>query len=479
MLWHDTFDREHGGRWRSFQRAFPDVSWRDALIRELKQYERRLVHRHELSSLGFLPLVPEDDWPTVLEMVVAHHKSIISGKPDGRGLLDLALDEGKPDLGPTLDRHLSDWDEWAPAASAVAASFGLDAQAVSRDQAAQAFEWAFEAVRAQPLGWSPWRGLLMSADHFASNYTDRAASRAEALFSQPDAAAVYGPAGTYAASEDYPLSLRDDEAADPRPHTLVVAPTGAGKTNFLFRRCRGRVFYTLPFQASINAMTQRVLKDLGDGADVRRLHAASGIGSEDGEEDVSLQRFPGAAVKVLTPHQIASVVFGTAGHEATALDLRGQDVVLDEVHTYGPLALSMVERLVRVLASLDCRVHVGTATIPKALRDLVVAALGGEGQVCEVRLMLDELDRYDRHTVEHVADEDAARVGGSRRPCETASVCSSSRTGSPEPRSGSRGPRPRSPTCRACSSTAGSDVATAPGSKTASASWPTTPARAS
>ena len=157
-------------------------------------------------------------------------------------------------------------------------------------------------------------------------------------------------------------------------------------------------------------MTQRVLDDLGDGADVRRLHAASGIGSEDGEEDVSLQRFPGAAVKVLTPHQIASVVFGTAGHEATALDLQGQDVVLDEVHTYGPLALPMVERLVRVLASLDCRVHVGTATIPAALRDLVVAALGGEEQVCEVRLTPGELDRYDRHTVEHVADEDAARA---------------------------------------------------------------------
>ncbi|MDT7858120.1 CRISPR-associated helicase Cas3' [Rubrivirga sp. S365] len=409
MLWHDTFDKKYGGRWRSFYRAFPDVPWRDAVVRELKAYERRVPHRHELSSLGFLPLIPREDWPAVLEMVVAHHKSV-AGDKSGRGLLDLALSEGRPDLGPTLDRHLSDWDDWAPAASAVAASFGLGVRDVSQDQAAQAFEWAFEAVRAQPLGWSPWRGLLMSADHFASNYADRAAGRAEALFSEPDAATVYGPEGQYAPSDDYPLSLRDDEAADPRPHTLVVAPTGAGKTNFLFRRCRGRVFYTLPFQASINAMTRRVLKDLGEDADVRRLHAASGIGSEDGEEDVSLQRFPGAAVKVLTPHQIASVVFGTAGHEATALDLRGQDVVLDEVHTYGPLALSMVERLVRVLASLGCRVHVGTATIPTALRNLVVTALGGGGRVCEVRLTEGELDRYDRHTVEHVADEGAARA---------------------------------------------------------------------
>jgi CRISPR-associated endonuclease/helicase Cas3 len=233
------------------------------------------------------------------------------------------------------------------------------------------------------------------------------------LFSDPRAADVYGPAGRYAPSNSYPLALRDTEAADRRPHTLVVAPTGAGKTNFLFRRCRRRVFYTLPFQASINAMAGRVRADLGDGADVRRLHAASGIGGpdeHDGEEDVRLQRLPGAAVKVLTPHQLAAVVFGTAGHEAVALDLSGQDVILDEVHTYGPLALSMVERLVRIAVSLGCRVHVGTATIPRALRDLIVAALGGETQVCEVRLTDAELDRYDRHEVEKVTDEDAARA---------------------------------------------------------------------
>lgn len=409
MLWHDTFCTEYGARSNAFEQAFPDVPWREALIQEIKAYDRRAPHRHELSSLGFLPLVPADDWPVVLELVVAHHKSVVGDK-SGRGLLDLAAEEGLPDLGPTLERHLSDWDAWAPAASAVAASFGLDTREVSRADAAAAFAWAFEAVQAQPRGWSPWRGLLMSADHFASAYTDDAARRADALFSKPAAATVYGPTGTYPPSDDYPLSRRDAEADDARPHTLVVAPTGAGKTNFLFRRCRGRVFYTLPFQASINAMARRVLKDLGEGADVRRLHAASGVEAAGGEEDVSLQRFPGAAVKVLTPHQIASVVFGTAGHEATALDLSGQDVILDEVHTYGPLALSMVERLVRVLASLGCRVHVGTATIPKALRNLVLAALGAEDHVCEVRLTDAELDRYDRHRVEHVADENVART---------------------------------------------------------------------
>jgi CRISPR-associated endonuclease/helicase Cas3 len=397
---------------KAYRDLLSDALWQKAVDREmrLRADPYAAPHRHELSSLGFLPLFSEADWPALVEMVVAHHKSVI-GDASRRGFLDLAAPEGLPHLDPVRDRHLTDWDIWAPAAVSVAAEFGFTSRPITQAEAAAAFERAFEIVQALPKRWSPWRGLLMSADHFGSAYADEANERAFELFSEPQVAEVYGPAGPYTPSDAYPLSLRDTEAADPRPHTLVVAPTGAGKTNFLFRRCRRRVFYTLPFQASINAMAERVRADLGEGADVRRLHAASGIGGpggRDGEEDVRLQRLPGAAVKVLTPHQLAAVVFGTAGHEAVALDLRGQDVILDEIHTYGPLALSMVERLVRIASSLGCRVHVGTATIPHALRDLIMAALGGEAQVCEVRLTDTELDRYDRHTVEKVEGEDAA-----------------------------------------------------------------------
>lgn len=400
---------------KAYRELVAEAPWRDAIEREMRLRTAdpdSALHRHEISSLGFLPLFPEADWPALVEMVVAHHKSII-GDESRRGFLDLAAPERLPCLDPVRDRHLADWDLWAPAAIAVAAEFGIEPHPIPQQEAAAAFERAFEIVQALPKRWSPWRGLLMSADHFGSAYADEAADRAARLFSDPQASKIYGPTGRYASSGAYPLSLRDNEAADSRPHTLVVAPTGAGKTNFLFRRCRKRVFYTLPFQASINAMADRVRADLGDKADVRRLHAASGVGgpeSGDGEEDVRLQRLPGAAVKVLTPHQLAAIVFGTVGHESIALDLQGQDVILDEVHTYGPLALSMVERFIRVSALLGCRVHVGTATIPQALRDLIVNALGGEEQVCEVRLTEDELDRYDRHSVEKVADEQAARA---------------------------------------------------------------------
>ncbi|MEO1630821.1 MAG: CRISPR-associated helicase Cas3', partial [Bacteroidota bacterium] len=397
----------------AFAARLDGAPWKEAVEREIRHRDNpnTFPHRHELSSLGFLPLFPADNWRTLIEMVVGHHKSVVDDV-SGRGFLDLMEPGGYPDPDLAVERHLQDWDLWAPAAAEVAEAFGVEVGEVSLDQAEAAFFEAYEIVRGLGKKRSDWRGLLMAADHFGSAFAHDAAENVAGLFGDPKAADVYGPEGRYAPSEDYPLSLRHAEAEDTRPHTLVVAPTGAGKTNFLFRRCRGRVFYTLPFQASINAMADRVRTDVGETADVRRLHAASGIGSDvgDSEEDVQLQRLPGAAVKVLTPHQLAAVVFGTAGHEAVALDLRGQDVILDEVHTYGPLALSMVERLVRVAASLECRVHVGTATIPKALSDVIVDVLGGSEAVSEVRLTDSELDRYDRHTVEKVDGEEAARM---------------------------------------------------------------------
>ncbi len=72
------------------------------------------------------------------------------------------------------------------------------------------------------------------------------------------------------------------------------------------KRCKGRVFYTLPFQASINAMYERfksVLKDTE--AEIHLLHAASALKVKVKQlEEKILQRHIGASVKVLTIHQL-------------------------------------------------------------------------------------------------------------------------------------------------------------------------------
>lgn len=352
-------------------------------------------HRHELSSLLVMPAFPEADWPALIDYVVAHHKSV---RHDARGLG--LLDYTRSGRGGCYDPEevfacMSEgWEEWAEPVLREVADPLLDTvhPAVPLETAWKAFRAALDHCERKPPGWSKRKGLLMAADHFASHFQEETAVRAARLFRVPDLRVFDRPHPLY------PLSMR--EAGDVRPHTLVVAPTGTGKTDYLLRRCRGRVFYTLPFQASINAMHARLVRALGPEADVRRVHAASRVTFErDVQEDIALQRHPGAAVKVLTPHQLAALAFGTFGHEALALDVAGQDVVLDEVHVYDDFAQAMVVAIVDALVRLECRVHIGTATIPTLLRQHLRTRLGGPEAVLEVELTPDELASFDRHVV--------------------------------------------------------------------------------
>lgn len=365
----------------------------------MEKYEWNYTHRHELSSLGFLPVLPESEWNTIIDMVVAHHKSIENDKRL-KGILDLEENERF-----WLENHLIDWEEWSPYGLQILEEFGLKTRHISKNEAEDALEYALEYCESKTWGWSPLRGLLMSADHFASAFIDDTITNLNDLFAIPDLSFYKNP---NRGSDLYPLSQIDTE--DKRPHTIVVAPTGAGKTDFLLKRCKGRIFYTLPFQASINAMYERIKKDIKNenpniDAKVRVLHSTSALMVEGDKEAESLQHFGGASIKVLTPHQLAAIIFGTAGYESTMLDLQGTDVILDEIHTYSDVGRSMVLEIVRTLLRLDCRIHIGTATMPSLLYNEVIKLLKEKGEVYEVKLADQILDGFDRHIVHKMEDE--------------------------------------------------------------------------
>ncbi|UPK72081.1 CRISPR-associated helicase Cas3' [Chitinophaga filiformis] len=351
------------------------------------------IHRHEISSLAFLPCFPASEWDILTDLVIAHHKSIIND-PGEKGILDLTR------FRDTLDNHLKDWEEWYIHGLEIIRHFGYSVKDIPREEAKAALEYVVSHCDKKKNGVSLLRGLLKSADHFASAFTHNTQQQLGSLFEIPDL--------TYYHSEKrkssiYPLSLLPSD--NTRKHTFVVAPTGAGKTDFLLRRCSRRVFYLLPFQASINAMWERIKENVPN-KDVRLLHATSRIVVKDNNDEQILQPLVGAAVKVLTPHQLAAVLFGIKGHESILLDLQETDIILDEIHTYSDFSMAMVLDLVKTLVRLNCNVHIGTATMPTTLYKKLSEILGGTDNIYEVKLPAPVLDTFDRHIIDKIAHED-------------------------------------------------------------------------
>lgn len=353
------------------------------------------IHRHELSSLAFLPAFPLEEWDTLIEMVVAHHKSI-TDDPRRRGILDIASCDRH-----WIDNHLQDWEEWSQYGIQILNKLGYTCTGINRDKARMALLYAVDYCKSQTFGWSAWRGLLMAADHFASAFTSYTPKELETTFEVPDLSAYFKPVRT---NPLYPLSLIGVD--DTRPHTLVVASTGAGKTDFLLKRCRGRIFYTLPFQASINAMWER-LKATIPNKDIRLLHATSKIVVGNNMEEKMLQPLIGSSIKVLTPHQLSSIIFGISGFESVILDIKGCDIILDEIHTYSDYSQAMVLEIVKALLRFGCRIHIGTATMPTALYNQLLEILGGKENVYEVKLSDETLDTFDRHQIFKLDKEDS------------------------------------------------------------------------
>ncbi len=366
----------------------------------MEKDEWNYTHRHELSSLGFLPIFPKNEWNAIIDMVVAHHKSIENDKRL-KGIIDLEENERF-----WLTNHLVDWEGWSSYGLQILDEFGIRTRMVSKEEAKEALEYTLEYCESKGWGWSPLRGLLMSADHFASAFIEQTQEKLQNLFTIPDLSFYRNPKR---GNELYPLSQIETE--NKKPHTIVVAPTGAGKTDFLLKRCQGRIFYTLPFQASINAMYERIKGDIQNEnpnveSKVRVLHSTSALLVKGNKEAETLQHFGGASIKVLTPHQLAAIVFGTAGYESIMLDLQGTDVILDEIHTYSDVGRSMVLEIVRTLLRLDCRIHIGTATMPSLLYNNVLELLKRHGEVYEVKLPDRILDKFDRHIVHKMEREE-------------------------------------------------------------------------
>jgi len=357
-------------------------------------------YRHEIGSIFFLSLLPKEIRDDVLEAIIAHHKSInisIREKDlgfNGRGILDLVENYDEENF----KNHIEDFDSWKNIAIDIlkALNIPLVKDSITIKEAKENYLYAIKKAKNYEVGISKWRGLLNTADHLSSALIEDVYYHLPFINTIPNLSYYHNRQ----LSDLYPLSKISVQ--DLKKHTIVVAPTGAGKTDFLLKRCTGRVMYTLPFQASINAMYKRIKSDIqmhNPFGNIGVQHASSMVVVENNNVyEKVIQNKAGHSLKVLTPQQMIAVTLGTKGYESIALDLMNCDVILDEIHVYSGEMQRILFKLVEVLKYLNCRIHIGTATLPTVLYKQLLSILG-DVDTYEVKLSNAELDSFNRHII--------------------------------------------------------------------------------
>lgn len=268
--------------------------------------------------------------------------------------------------------------------------------------------------RALIVGTLALRGHLVSSDHMASAHTD---DLPESHLNNPDSLLArwrINPSSLYA---------HQRQCAETQGSAVLVAPTGSGKTeSALLWACAQagngrpvpRLFYTLPYQASMNAMYDR-LNDAEHGAfpgQVGLEHSRSTLALYRRmlEQDNSPENAERAArwaknlaqlnyypVRVLSPYQMLKGPFRLRGYEALLSDYFGAAFVMDEVHAYEPARLAMILGTVKYLReNFGTRFFVMSATLPRLLQAQLADALG---DYIPVRAGDELFAQFRRHTL--------------------------------------------------------------------------------
>lgn len=179
-------------------------------------------------------------------------------------------------------------------------------------------------------------------------------------------------------------------------NAFLEAPTGSGKTIAALawamhnRRSGERIFYLLPYQASIEAMAGTLEQKIGK-ENVAVLHARTmdiafrehferigeyQIAASYARAETELNRLVHKPVKVATPFQLLKWFFGIPRWEIGLSEMMGGLFIFDEIHAYDARVVALITEMVKILSQLGGRFLFMSATFPPFLKDLLQVAIG-------------------------------------------------------------------------------------------------------
>lgn len=379
-------------------------------------------YRHEILSAGFVSALDYDEYykKAIGLAIITHHKDVNKLReryntfpsPNGKKLYQKKLSELEPAFEEILSyfNKIGDWSKKYLGHEVdnfnVITSIA-DLRDVYKEMALPYFiEWVDRKYTLLHGKYGIFlKGFLNACDHLASG------SKYSILNGIHDMESVYNF-----------LELRETqkEALNTHGSAFLTSPTGSGKTEAsLFwtnnnqnpNRSK-RVFYLLPYTASINAMYKRLQGDFGNEDMVGLLHGKSSYFlykalSEDIEnyDDTKkkvrkikgLSRKIYSPYKVLTPFQILKAFFGSKGFEMQLSEMINGLFILDEIHAYDAHVTALILEILKILKNkYNAKILIMSATLPTFIKNLFKDNLNIS---TEIKMNSVELKKFTRHKV--------------------------------------------------------------------------------
>lgn len=212
------------------------------------------------------------------------------------------------------------------------------------------------------------------------------------------------------------------EASQCKGNAILTAPTGSGKTetallwlkNQMQIYGQGRVFYVLPFTASINAMYERLSKEFTSKNKVGLLHGKlseyldslieleNNNISKEKKQDIYNKikenyKTVITPIKIITPFQLLKNIFGLKGFEKGIFEWCGSYFIFDEIHAYRPDIFAQIIALIEFAVKyLNVKIFIMTATLPTFLKEILKKSLSTYSKIVANK---DLCDSFIRHKV--------------------------------------------------------------------------------
>ena len=389
----------------------------------------RWNYRHEILSTGFVVTLqlPQEARQAIALAIMTHHKDIetlVEKYPCWQ-----ENEYGYQEWQKRVAELRSNWDalmeiqkrvpDWCPTAECLwTPVLSIDQLISGYKEFLFPYQNAFDGYELTPLHGTYgmlMRGCMIACDHLASagkSEIHTALANLEACLTQHIERKAREKGHPFHGWQPF-----QKVSGATTGQLMLSAPTGSGKTEAAllwsnknqYETFGNRVFYVLPYTASINAMYNR-LKDLVSDNRIGVLHGKAAYfvyqqlvdkeytyqeAAVEAREQQNLTRKICRPYKVLTPFQLLKAFFGIRGFEMQMAEMAQGLFIFDEIHAYDPhttaLILTMIERLRK---DYDAKFCIMTATMPQFLKDMLSEALGNPAQI---EMPPEERDKYTRH----------------------------------------------------------------------------------